>query len=58
MSELQFHFNPLSPQPSGDGKFPWLWIAVALGVFAIAALYAKETLNNENGTEHDARQDA
>lgn len=39
MSELQFHFNPLSPNPGGGGKFPWLWILLAI---AITGMVAKE----------------
>lgn len=37
MSEIQFAFNPVPSDPSGGGKFPWLWVLLAIGVIALVA---------------------
>ena len=39
MTDIKFAFNPVPTDPSGGGKFPWLWILLAV---AVTALVAKE----------------
>ncbi|MDB4656027.1 hypothetical protein OAE48_04180 [Flavobacteriales bacterium] len=35
MTEIQFHFDPVPPNPGGGGKFPWGSILFGVGLFAI-----------------------
>ena len=35
MSNIQFDFNPLTPNSEGGGKFPWKTLLIGLGILAV-----------------------
>lgn len=40
MSNIKFDFNPLTPVPSGGGKFPWELVLIAAGLFGLLGAIA------------------